>query len=156
MNVTEKKMVEIVDKMLQAFPKPINEKGILKASKNTWVAEYIKGNRDDHIVVFLHGNAIVSIYPREGKININDMGWHTRLTKSRLNAIYYIPTLTTEQLYQQNYDWYFKNGKAFNGFATFFFFHPSYEPREVKKPHYALGKTQKQRKQEMEMNFRYA
>ena len=66
----------------------------------------------DNISVSLFGNTIFSIFStfvdgKEGTvIEINDCGYRTATTKSRLNAL--LSEFSGGYIYQYKYDWYFK------------------------------------------------
>ncbi|HPR91717.1 MAG TPA: hypothetical protein PLR64_00465 [Candidatus Dojkabacteria bacterium] len=156
MNKTEQKLVDTIERMLIAYPKSINKRRpSLQISKNTWVGEDYRESEDDRIVVYLFGNAIAYIYPRKGEVKITNAGFYTKTTKRRLNAIANVSTFVMKKIYQKNHHWYWEDGTPYDGMTSFPFLFLFYKD-EPKKIHYALGKTQKQRKQEIEMNFRYA
>lgn len=58
-----------------------------KLSANTEVTV----TRDDGVYILLHGNKIISVFNRNGKLKLelSACGWHTRTTKSRINSILY-------------------------------------------------------------------
>tara|TARA_S200000501_G_scaffold287261_1_gene271786 strand:- start:227 stop:604 length:378 start_codon:yes stop_codon:yes gene_type:complete len=57
--------------------------------------------------VHLHGNHIAS-YTEDGRLYINDQGWKTVTTKSRLNALIKHVLGDMSGIYQKNFNWFMK------------------------------------------------
>lgn len=78
-------------------------------SANTEVRTVVFPHADaqiDRISVYLHGNKIAEITPES--ITINNCGWQSPTTKSRLNAIFYGLNLNA-RISQKNHQWYLYN-----------------------------------------------
>jgi hypothetical protein len=72
-------------------------------SSNTEVESHPSGNNE--MCVFLHGNHIASY--KDGNLLINNCGWRTVTTKSRLNAIINeFLDGTKNGVYQKDHCWY--------------------------------------------------
>jgi len=57
--------------------------------------------------VHLHGNHIAS-YTEDGRLYINNQGWKTVTTKSRLNALIKHVLGDMSGIYQKNFNWFMK------------------------------------------------
>ena len=59
--------------------------------------------------VYLHGHRIACYYPSDQTLHINNCGYETNTTKSRLNAlINFVCDPTKNGIFQHNWDWYIR------------------------------------------------
>lgn len=98
----------------------IQKNGVLYKKDNTKV--YLDINYYDctYISVFLHGHEIAVINISDKILTLNDCGYKTTTTKSRLNAILSIYDLG--KIYSKNYKWYLKTNdeeEEWTGSKTF-------------------------------------
>ena len=63
------------------------------------------------IEVRLHNNLICKIDPNLGRLTLNDCGWQSTTTKSRLNVILdeFAPGYG---IFQKNFDWFFQTSRT--------------------------------------------
>ena len=66
--------------------------------------------------VYLHGHHIACYYPANSGLLINNCGYDTNTTKSRLNAlINFVCDPTKNGIFQKNWDWFLvKDGQTFD------------------------------------------
>ena len=59
--------------------------------------------------VYLHGHRIACYYPSMQRLHINNCGYQTNTTKSRLNTlIKFVADGTKNGIFQKNWEWYIK------------------------------------------------
>ena len=59
--------------------------------------------------VYLHGHRIACYYPANSGLLINNCGYETNTTKSRLNALIdFVADPTKNGIFQKNWEWYIK------------------------------------------------
>jgi len=107
-------MRKIERQMLQAI---VNSKGW---SKDNTRVEY-NGDLTDcdqvFFSVYLHGHKIAVYYPKDSTLYVNNCGYATNTTKSRLNAlIEFVADPTKNGIRQHKWLWIFKK----NGIESFF------------------------------------
>ena len=95
-------MRKIERQMIQCI---IDEKSMSKA--NTRV-EYEKNYRFNF---YLHGHKIAVYYPNGMNLHLNNCGYETNTTKSRLNALIKHVLGGTSGIYQHNFNWFLKKDK---------------------------------------------
>ncbi len=62
---------------------------------------------------FYHGNLIATYYPSDGSLVLEDAGWQTVTTKSRLNAAAYGMGWHRFHVWQDDFTWYWNiNGES--------------------------------------------
>tara|TARA_Y100001973_G_scaffold21059_1_gene31079 strand:+ start:307 stop:690 length:384 start_codon:yes stop_codon:yes gene_type:complete len=88
----------------------IDEKSMNKA--NTRV-EYEKNYRFNF---YLHGHKIAVYYPQDRNLHLNNCGYETNTTKSRLNALIKFVLGGTSGIYQDKFNWYLKKDKEVSEF----------------------------------------
>ena len=94
-------MRKIEREMIQAI---IDNKDFSKA--NTRV-EY----EGTYFNVYLHGHKIAVYYPNSMHLHLNNCGYETNTTKSRLNALIKHVLGGTSGIYQHKFDWFLKKDK---------------------------------------------
>jgi hypothetical protein len=65
----------------------------------------------DRVNVYLHDNLIACVTPKS--VTINDCGWQSPTTKSRLNAL--LSELCNVGIYQRNKQWFCQQGEIVQG-----------------------------------------
>ena len=101
-------MRKIEREMIQCI---IDEKSMSKA--NTRV-EYEK---DYRCTFYLHGHRIAVYYPKDSNLHLNNCGYETNTTKSRLNALIEFVCGGTSGIYQHKFNWYLNiRGKSVGEF----------------------------------------
>jgi len=58
--------------------------------------------------IYLHDHKIAVYYPNSMKLHVNNCGWATRTTKSRLNALIQFVEGGLSGIYQKRGQWYLK------------------------------------------------
>jgi len=62
-----------------------------------------------YLDVFLHGHKIAVYYPNSMNLHVNNCGYATNTTKSRLNTlINFVCDPTKNGIYQKNFEWYIR------------------------------------------------
>ena len=82
-----------------------NNSGWSKA--NTLVRRGRNDVTDPSSEVYLHGNHIATYFD-DGRLYINNQGWKTVTTKSRLNALIKHVLGDMSGIYQKNFNWFMK------------------------------------------------
>ena len=100
-------MRKIEREMIQCI---IDEKSMSKS--NTRV-EYEKNYR---FTFYLHGHRIAVYYPNGKNLHLNNCGYETNTTKSRLNALIEFVCGGTSGIYQHKFNWYLKKDKEVSEF----------------------------------------
>ena len=90
----------------------IDERSMSKA--NTRV-EYEKNYRFNF---YLHGHKIAVYYLNTMQLHLNNCGYETNTTKSRLNALIKHVLGGTSGIYQHQFNWYLKTGKDVSVFPS--------------------------------------
>ncbi|NDC89915.1 MAG: hypothetical protein EB075_14155 [Bacteroidetes bacterium] len=65
--------------------------------------------------VRLHGSRIARLNYLNGIIELDDCGYRTATTKSRLNALINAFTKPGQAIYQRNFKWFWGDGQAWDG-----------------------------------------
>lgn len=80
---------------------------------NTRVETEKSGDKVYRHTIYLHGHRIAVFYPSTMDLHINNCGYETNTTKSRLNAIIdFVCGGVNNGIYQHNWNWYLvKDGK---------------------------------------------
>ena len=83
---------------------------------NTKVTVVVPGGADSkaEMRVYLHDNHIAS-YTDDGRLYINNQGWKTVTTKSRLNALIKFVLGDMSGIYQKNFNWFMKQVDSGSG-----------------------------------------
>ena len=83
---------------------------------NTKVTVVVPGGADSkaEMRVYLHDNHIAS-YTEDGRLYINNQGWKTVTTKSRLNALIKHVLGDMSGIYQKNFNWFMKQVDSGSG-----------------------------------------
>ena len=102
-------MRKIERQMIQCI---IDEKSMSKA--NTRV-EYEKNYRFNF---YLHGHKIAVYYLNTMQLHLNNCGYETNTTKSRLNALIKHVLGGTSGIYQHQFNWYLKKDKEVVDFPS--------------------------------------
>ena len=102
-------MRKIEREMIQAI---IDSKDFSKA--NTRVVNE-QGYRSH---VYLHGHKIAVYYPSSMTLHVNNCGYETNTTKSRLNALIKHVIGGTSGIYQHNFNWFLKKNKYVSDFPS--------------------------------------
>ena len=102
-------MRKIESQMIQCI---IDERSMSKA--NTRV-EYEQGYRFNF---YLHGHKIAVYYPNGMHLHINNCGYETNTTKSRLNALIQFVLGGTSGIYQHQFNWFLKKDKDVTDFPS--------------------------------------
>ena len=66
-------------------------------------------NNKTYFDIYLHDHKIAVYYPNSMKLHINNCGWSTRTTKSRLNALIQFVEGGLSGIYQKRGQWYLKS-----------------------------------------------
>lgn len=76
--------------------------------KDNTRVEWTRNDHDNQLYaeVFLHGHNIGTYYPVEKLLFVNDAGWQTPTTKSRLNALITEFVSPRSGIHQKDWDWY--------------------------------------------------
>ena len=83
-------------------------------SKDNTRVETEKGYRS---TVYLHGHRIAVYYPKDQTLHINNCGYDTNTTKSRLNTlIKFVTDGTKNGIFQKNWNWYLVKDGHVNDF----------------------------------------
>ena len=102
-------MRKIERQMLQAI---VDERS--HWSKDNTRVETEKGYRS---TVYLHGHRIAVYYPKDQTLHINNCGYDTNTTKSRLNTlIKFVTDGTKNGIFQKNWNWYLVKDGHVNDF----------------------------------------
>ena len=102
-------MRKIEREMIQAI---IDNKDFSKA--NTRV-EYEKDYRFN---IYLHGHKIAVYYLNTMQLHLNNCGYETNTTKSRLNALIKFVLGGTSGIFQHQFNWYLKKDKEVVDFPS--------------------------------------
>ena len=63
----------------------------------------------DHANVYLHGHRIAEYKHSDSSLKVNNCGYETNTTKSRLNALIdFVADPTKNGIFQKNWEWYIK------------------------------------------------
>lgn len=65
----------------------------------------------DAVLVYQHESLIAVILPSKHQTFVSSAGFHTQVTKSRINAI--LGLFCNTQVYQQNRQWFYTDGRPF-------------------------------------------
>jgi|TARA_E500000305_G_scaffold72335_1_gene58285 hypothetical protein len=65
-------------------------------------------NNKTYFDIYLHGHKIAVYYPNSMKLHVNNCGYATRTTKSRLNALIKFVDGGLSGIYQKRGQWYLK------------------------------------------------
>ena len=85
-------------------------------SKDNTRVETEKGYRS---TVYLHGHRIAVYYPKDQTLHINNCGYETNTTKSRLNVlINFVLDGTKNGIYQHNCNWFLRRNGVVEDFPS--------------------------------------
>ena len=85
-------------------------------SKDNTRVETEKGYRS---TVYLHGHRIAVYYPNGMNLHINNCGYETNTTKSRLNVlINFVCDATKNGIFQHNWNWYLRRDGVTEDFPS--------------------------------------
>ena len=85
-------------------------------SKDNTRVETEKGYRS---TVYLHGHRIAVYYPKDQTLHINNCGYETNTTKSRLNVlINFVLDGTKNGIFQKNWNWFVTNNGVTEPFPS--------------------------------------
>ena len=69
--------------------------------------------------VYLHGHRIACYYPSMQRLHINNCGYETNTTKSRLNVlINFVCDPTKNGIYQKNWNWFLRRNGVVEDFPS--------------------------------------
>ena len=85
-------------------------------SKDNTRVETEKGYRS---TVYLHGHRIAVYYPKDSTLHINNCGYETNTTKSRLNVLIdFVCGGVNNGIYQHNWNWFLRRNGVVEDFPS--------------------------------------
>ena len=91
--------------------------------RSHWSKDNTSVERDEEsplsYVVRLHGHRIACYYPHDQTLHINNCGYETNTTKSRLNTlINFVCDPTKNGIYQHNWNWFLRRNGVVEDFPS--------------------------------------
>ena len=86
---------------------------------NTRVETEKSGDKVYRHTIYLHGHRIAVFYPSTMDLHINNCGYETNTTKSRLNVlINFVLDGTKNGIYQHNWNWFLRRNGVVEDFPS--------------------------------------